>query len=117
MDEAKRFAAFLEAPPAVASLRLRTRVAATGASWAGALLWAGRLVGAELQLSGEELLEGALMAERLVGDTEVVRCILFASVTGGSCGLVAEAGGHEVEVKECWEDIGNEENSYLGDDR
>lgn len=106
VGEAGRFAAFLEAPPAVASLRLRTRVTVTGASWAGALLWAGKLVGAELQLSGEEVL-GALLAERLAGDVEVVRCILFASVKGGSCGLVAEAGGHEVKVKECWEDLGS----------
>ena len=79
MGEAGRFAAFLEAPPAVTSLRLRTRIAATGASWAGTLLWAGELFEVELQLSGEEVKKGAILAEKLTDDVRIVNSIFFVN--------------------------------------
>ena len=110
VGESGRFAAFLETPSAVASLRLRVRVAVPEASWAGALLWTGRLCGAELQLSGEG---GLLLAERLGGDVQVSGCLLFASVRGRAA-LVAEAGKHRLELSGCREDLGGEEDVLDG---
>ena len=88
--------AFLEAPFFVASLHLRTSVETSKASYAGALVWGGPVVGTEIQLTGDTE-SAVVLAERLINDVEIVRCFVFANVGEGKVGrLVVEEGKFKI---------------------
>ena len=104
-EEEGYFAAFLEAPFSVASLRLLVAMNFSKASYVSALVWGGVVLGTEIQLTGKG--EGTLLAERLSGDVMMVQCFLFVNLGKEKDGdIVTEKGDYQMQIRKSYVDLG-----------
>ena len=105
-EEEGHFAAFLEAPFSVASLRLLADVSSPKASYVSALAWGGVVLSTEIQLTGK-VKSIYVLAERLVRDITIVRCFFFVNVGENIEGtLVGKTEGHTLAVRKSRVDLG-----------
>ena len=105
-EEERSFAAFLEVPFSVASLRLLVYVSSSKASYVSTLVWGGVILSTEIQLTGK-VKSAFVLAKRLVGDVAIVRCFFFVNVGENIEGtLVWKTDDHTLEIKNSHVDLG-----------
>ena len=78
-EEEGSFAAFLEIPFSVTSLRLLADISSPKASYVSAFVWGGVVLSTEIQLTGN-VKNTHVLAERLDRDVAIVRCFFFVNV-------------------------------------
>ena len=105
-EEEGRFAAFLEAPFSVTSLRLLTFVSSPRATYVSALVWGGTVLSTEIQLTGN-IKSVFVLAERLARDVAIVRCFFFVNIGESIEGtLVGKTNGHTLAIRKSRVDLG-----------
>ena len=105
-EEEGSFAAFLEVPFSVASLRLLTFVSSPKASYVGAIVWGGVILSTEIQLTGK-VKSAFVLAERLTRDVTIVRCLIFVNLgKDKDCPIVADKEGHNLKIRKSHVDLG-----------
>ena len=89
----------------------RANIDALKASYVSAITWGGAVLSSEIQLTGN-IARAFLLAERLVRDVVVVRCLLFTSLDEGKKGeLVMDKGKYSLEKLDCQINLGGDKDA------
>ena len=87
-------------------MRLLADVSSPKASYVSALAWGGAVLNTEIQLTGK-VKNAFVLAERLVRDVTIVRCLIFVNIGENIEGiLVGETDGHTLTVRKSRVDLG-----------